>query len=238
MSRPSSSRARAILGAGAVGTTLLAGVATAGAQQEAPAPAASPAGVTAAPAPVAKKRTHIKVLRKRMNVAAGRKARVHGRLAPARAGRKVRLQKWSKGRWRTIAADRTSQTGRYAIALRLRQTDIRHVRLTFAGDRTGRATSRRIGRLRVFRPALASWYGPGLYGNHLGCGGRLGYGTVGVAHKSLPCGTKVVLRKGNRYVRTRVIDRGPYVGAREFDLTAATKRKLGFGSTGTVWVAH
>jgi rare lipoprotein A (peptidoglycan hydrolase) len=35
-------------------------------------------------------------------------------------------------------------------------------------------------------------------------------------------------------VRVPVVDRGPYVGAREFDLTAATKARLGFGSTGTV----
>jgi rare lipoprotein A (peptidoglycan hydrolase) len=61
---------------------------------------------------------------------------------------------------------------------------------------------------------------------------------VGVAHKTLPCGTRLALRRGGRVVHARVIDRGPYVGAREFDLTAATKRRLGFGSTGTVWVAH
>ena len=32
----------------------------------------------------------------------------------------------------------------------------------------------------------------------------------------------------------RVIDRGPYVSGREWDLTSALKAKLGFGSTGTV----
>ena len=78
----------------------------------------------------------------------------------------------------------------------------------------------------------------GIGPNKLGCGGTLNTGTVGVAHKSLPCGTNVVLRKGSRIVRAKVIDRGPYVGAREFDLTAATKQRLGFGSTGTVLVAH
>ncbi|MBA3300592.1 MAG: septal ring lytic transglycosylase RlpA family lipoprotein, partial [Thermoleophilaceae bacterium] len=40
---------------------------------------------------------------------------------------------------------------------------------------------------------------------------------------------------GAREVTVRGVDRGPYAGNREFDLTAATKRKLGFGSTGTVW---
>jgi rare lipoprotein A len=35
-------------------------------------------------------------------------------------------------------------------------------------------------------------------------------------------------------VSARVIDRGPYASGREFDLTGATKARLGFGSTGTV----
>ena len=55
-----------------------------------------------------------------------------------------------------------------------------------------------LGRLNVYRSAYASWYGPGLYGNRLGCGGTLGPGTFGVAHRTLPCGTKVTLRRGER----------------------------------------
>jgi rare lipoprotein A len=31
-----------------------------------------------------------------------------------------------------------------------------------------------------------------------------------------------------------VIDRGPYAGAREYDLTAATARKLGFRGHGSI----
>ena len=56
-----------------------------------------------------------------------------------------------------------------------------------------------------------------------------------MAHKRLPCGTRVTFRYRGRSVTVRVIDRGPYVGGREWDLTAATKARLGFGSTGTVW---
>jgi rare lipoprotein A len=89
-------------------------------------------------------------------------------------------------------------------------------------------------RVTVYRAASASWYGPGLYGNRMACGGTLTPGTLGVAHKSLPCGTKVHLRHGKRTVTAPVVDRGPYVGDREYDLTARTKEKLGFGSTGTV----
>ena len=47
----------------------------------------------------------------------------------------------------------------------------------------------------------------------------------------------VVLRNGPHVVRARVVDRGRYVGGREFDLTAATKQRLRFGSVGRVWVA-
>ncbi len=59
--------------------------------------------------------------------------------------------------------------------------------------------------------------------------------TLGVANKTLPCGTLVTLRYGDRSIRVPVIDRGPYVAGREFDLTEATKDRLGFGGTGNVW---
>ncbi len=87
--------------------------------------------------------------------------------------------------------------------------------------------------MTVYVPRIASWYGPGFYGRKMACGGRLQPGTVGVAHKTLPCGTKVTLHNKGRTLNVKVIDRGPYVGGRYYDLTAATKQKLGFGSTGT-----
>jgi rare lipoprotein A len=101
-------------------------------------------------------------------------------------------------------------------------------RLSAAGD------TRRLGRLNVYRFARASWYGPGLYGNRLGCGGTLAPGRLGVAHKSLPCGSRVTLRHRGRTVRVRVIDRGPYAGGREYDLTEATARKLRFRGHGAI----
>jgi rare lipoprotein A len=58
-----------------------------------------------------------------------------------------------------------------------------------------------------------------------------------VAHKTLPCGTRVTLRKGDRVVRVKVVDRGPYVGGREFDLTEATRHRLGVGDVRSVLVA-
>jgi hypothetical protein len=68
-----------------------------------------------------------------------------------------------------------------------------------------------------------SWYGPGFYGNGGACGmlGREGLTpeTVGVAHRTLPCGTVVTFRYNGKTVTTRVIDRGPYVAGRTWDMT-------------------
>jgi rare lipoprotein A len=89
-------------------------------------------------------------------------------------------------------------------------------------------------RLTSYRQAGASYYGPGLYGNGVACGGTLMPGTMGVANKTLPCGTKVKLRYHGRSVTVPVIDRGPYVAGRDYDLTEATKVRLGFPGAGTV----
>ena len=61
-----------------------------------------------------------------------------------------------------------------------------------------------------WRSAGATWYGPGLYGRHTACGQMLRPGTLGVAHRSLPCGTAVKFTFHGRQIVTRVIDRGPY----------------------------
>lgn len=67
-----------------------------------------------------------------------------------------------------------------------------------------------------------SWYGPGFYGNNGACGmmpGGMTADTVGVAHRTLPCGTKVTFRYNGVTVVARVIDRGPYVSGRIWDMT-------------------
>jgi rare lipoprotein A len=92
--------------------------------------------------------------------------------------------------------------------------------------------------LTSYRLAGASYYGPGLYGNGVACGGTLEPGTLGVANKTLPCGTKVKLRYHGRQITVPVIDRGPYVAGREYDLTEATKDALGFPGIGYVMSNH
>ena len=166
---------------------------------------------------------------RRMNVRMGRRAVVRGTIQPA--GSTVALQIRRNGRWKTLDRDRTDARGAYVLRDRQRRPLSAQARVKVS---RGPAGHRGIGRLNVYRLSYASWYGPGLYGGHLSCGGTLDAGDMGVAHKSLPCGTKVTLRHHGRVVRVPVIDRGPYVGGREYDLTEATAQRLKFKGHGSI----
>src|SRR6186997_2431580 len=85
-----------------------------------------------------------------------------------------------------------------------------------------------------FRYAGASWYGPGLWGRRTACGATLRPSTIGVAHKSLPCGTMVKFVYHGQAVVAPVIDRGPYVDGRAWDFTQAVSEALGFDGVGRV----
>jgi len=84
---------------------------------------------------------------------------------------------------------------------------------------------------------IATWYGPGFFGNQTACGQTLTRRTVGVAHKTLPCGARVVVRYKGAFLRTRVIDRGPYANNATWDLTQAAAKRLGFEYTDEIRVA-
>jgi hypothetical protein len=88
----------------------------------------------------------------------------------------------------------------------------------------------------AWRRAEYSWYGPGFYGSGTACGQTYTRTILGVAHKTLPCGTRVTLRnpKNGRSITVRVIDRGPYVAGRMWDLSRATCAYLDNCYTSTV----
>jgi hypothetical protein len=167
-----------------------------------------------------------------LNVLEGRGAVVLGTLRPSLAGQEVSLQALDGHGWRTVGATRTGAEGRFRLRYTPRRIGSALVRLRFLGNVGELPTRRRLGRLNVYRLAGASWYGGG---GGLACGGSLTSSTLGVANKTLPCGSLVTLRYAGRSVRVPVVDRGPYVAGRDFDLTQATKQALGFGDTGEVW---
>ena len=75
--------------------------------------------------------------------------------------------------------------------------------------------------------ALAGVRAPGGFGARTACGQVMRADTLGVAHPVLPCGAKIYLSYGGRTVLTQVIDRGPYLPGREFDLTQTLAAHLG-----------
>ena len=172
----------------------------------------------------------------RQHVLVGRAVPVHGVLAPAQAGRAVAVQASGGHGWKTVARAKTGAQGRFQAKWRPKTDREYRLRAVVTGPNGAVGTLK--GGVSVYRAAAASWYGPGLMGQHLACGGTLDGGVVGVANKSMPCGSRVRLRYRGRTVVARVVDRGPYVAGRDFDLTPATKQKLGFGSTGTVWASR
>lgn len=72
------------------------------------------------------------------------------------------------------------------------------------------------------------------YGSPVACGGILQVAELGVANKTLPCGTEVIFVYDGRAIRVPVIDRGPYIAGREWDLTGATAEALQFPGLGPI----
>jgi rare lipoprotein A (peptidoglycan hydrolase) len=163
------------------------------------------------------------------NVLSGNKLKVRGLLAGP-GGQRVHVERKRRAGWKRVGSAVTRKDGRFRTSFRagkLGRMKVRVVGPEGALSETRRAT--------VYKRTFASYYGPGFYGRTTACGRTLTPSTIGVAHKSLPCGTRVRFHHRGRTVNARVIDRGPYAAGRTYDLTEATKHKLGFGSTGTVW---
>ena len=86
------------------------------------------------------------------------------------------------------------------------------------------------------RDPEVSWYGPGFYGNRTACGLAYTKTIMGVAHRTLPCGTMVSFRnpKNGARITVPVIDRGPYVAGRNWDLSGAACTALAHCYTGPI----
>jgi rare lipoprotein A (peptidoglycan hydrolase) len=85
---------------------------------------------------------------------------------------------------------------------------------------------------KVHTTGIATWFGPGFYGQKTACGQTLTPGVVGVANRTLPCGTLVQVSYKGQALTVPVVDRGPYsnIGA-DWDLTAGAAEALGIEDT-------
>ena len=164
-----------------------------------------------------------------IEVNAGGTAVVRGTLRPGIAGRVVTLER--PGR-HVLARARTGAKGRFVLSYRTPGAGTTPLRLRFRGDRVNAAAWSRAGVVNAYHESYASWYEDG---GATACGFHARYG---VAHRTLPCGTKVTIRYGGRSVVATVDDRGPFVDGRDWDLNGAVADALGFGGTGPIWVSR
>src|SRR5687768_11157322 len=167
----------------------------------------------------------------------GRAATLKGTVARSARGRVLRLQRFDEAAqaWRAEARTVVGRKGRFAFRWSPRVLGQQRIRATLQRRRSATVTSASPEvSVRVFKPAMATWYGPGLYGNTTACGQELTKELVGVAHKSLPCGTMVEVAYRGTSIVVPVVDRGPFVKGMTWDLTAAAAQQLGFTGTGRI----
>jgi rare lipoprotein A len=160
-----------------------------------------------------------------------------GTAPPSEAGQTVEIERlghetnwqWEPTMTATIASDgsfsavwSTNHIGRFSI------------RAVFASTSAGAASAPPELTTTIYRQSLATIYGPGLYGHPTACGERLGRATIGVANRTLKCGTQVAVYYQGRTMIVPVIDRGPYANGADWDLTTATARALGMDGTATI----
>ena len=214
-------------------TALIAGVATALAAATAHAQDGSGGVVAPAPAPATPAETasgggvQLSVL---PSGTAGQPVLVHGTAPLRAAGHQVKLQLQNPAtlRWKKVTGARVAQDGTFTERWKPAKAGQYALRGVLHGASAPLAVT-------VYQSALATWYGPGMWGNQTACGETLTPDLEGVAHKSLPCGTPVTLSYEGRTITVPVIDRGPYgVPGAQYDLTQAAAFTLGMLETETI----
>jgi rare lipoprotein A len=166
---------------------------------------------------------------------------VTGTLAGTHPGDTVLIQRLDPSAgWVAVATATVGPDGSYDASWhtdRAGHTTVRAVPSTQAAvaSTAVSATTSTEGRaITVYRKAKVTWYGPGFYGKKTACGRKLTRAMLGVANKTLPCGTLIDLYYNGNTTTVPVIDRGPFRHGTSYDLTAATAQVLGVTATTTV----
>ncbi|MBA2764925.1 MAG: hypothetical protein H0U42_09635 [Thermoleophilaceae bacterium] len=162
----------------------------------------------------------------------GRKVEASGELLPGAEGRRILVEARRKGDWKRV--ERVDAGKPFDVSWRPERVGSYKLRASFEGDKRNLG-EREAAPVMVFRESVTSIYGPGFYGRQTACGQRLERKTVGVAHKKIACGKKVTFRRKGRSITVPVIDRGPFIKHREWDLTTAAASKLKVEGVQRVW---
>jgi hypothetical protein len=203
---------------------LVAGLSATAHAQETAAPTGGAPAPAAAPSPFA--------LSGGGNALLGRRVRFRGAVEERLAGRTVLVEYLdpATATWTPQARTTVRPDGTFLARWRARRAGRFQLRAVVQGEASSASVSPELA-LTVYRRAVATWYGPGFYGNTTACGLEMTRELVGVAHRRLPCGTNVAVRYGTRTIVVPVVDRGPFGGKARWDLTAAAAQLLGFTHT-------
>jgi rare lipoprotein A (peptidoglycan hydrolase) len=141
--------------------------------------------------------------------------------------------------WLQIAAVAADSAGAFAATWRPTSYGEYQVRGVVAGEAQASSAgdSAAPSTVVVYKPATATWYGPGFYGKRTACGQRLTRRLVGVANRRLRCGTQVQLAYRGHTLVAPVVDRGPFAHGASWDLTGAAAKQLGMTVTSRIGAA-
>jgi rare lipoprotein A len=142
----------------------------------------------------------------------------------------------ASGAWNPVAHTTSDENGNFTATWAAGTLGTATVRAVPDGDGATASEAPPTATVATFRGARATWYGPGFYGHRLACGGKLTSTTLGVAHRTLPCGTPVQVYYRGRWRTGPGGDRGPFANGASYDLTAATARALGMKETSRIGV--
>ena len=154
-----------------------------------------------------------------------------GMLAGSGSGRSAEIQLQGRsGAWLTVARGPAARDGSFKFSWRAPESGRFLARAVPAGARTSELTATPTTVITVHNKTQATWYDQA--GTTSACGVKLRKATLGVAHKTLPCGTLLDFSFHGKSITVPVIDRGPFVNGVSYDLTIEVARRLGFVNTG------
>jgi len=140
--------------------------------------------------------------------------------------------------WIPVAVVHAASYGTFIASWRTKGAGQLTIRAVLGGSQTSTvASSPPALSVTVYKRSIATLYGPGFWGHKTACGVTLRRRTIGVANRTLPCGTEVEVYYKGSVMTVPVIDRGPYAHHANWDLTMATARALGMTGTAVVGAA-
>lgn len=143
----------------------------------------------------------------------------------------------SSATWTPVADATAASNGTFSATWHPARPGEVTIRAEIQGSQASSAAAAPTVSVTLYRRSTATLYGPGFYGHRTACGRILRRNTIGVANRTLKCGTPVQIYYKGQVITVPVIDRGPYAHGANWDLTMATGRTIGMLGTEVIGAA-